>query len=165
MIYNYPRLQLNFKYLQKYDILDKKLVFNKVNFICMYRTQIELMNIEKINFLSTSLTQEWLCGQKSTIQNCFLSYTHNLKLIYFETTLRKLGFWNFLDLYINSIFIYDYRSLPKMIFYFEKTSYFNTFSFNLWQNNFLFTKLKENSPEVYQLKQQSSVKSTHFYFN
>lgn len=58
MIYNYPRLQLNFKYLQKYDILDKKLVFNKVNFICMYRTQIELMNIEKINFLSTSLTQE-----------------------------------------------------------------------------------------------------------
>ena len=165
MIYNYPRLQLNFKYLQKYDILDKKSVFHKVNFICMYRTQIKLMNIEKLNFLSTLLTQEWLCGQKSTMPNCFLSYIHSVKLIYFETTLRKLGFWNFLDLYINSIFIHDYRSLPKIIFYLEKTSYFSTFSFNLWQNNFLFTKLKENSPEVYQLKQQSSVKSTHCYFN
>ena len=58
MIYHYPRLQLNFKYLQKYDILDKKSVFHKVNFICMYRTQIKLMNIEKLNFLSTLLTQE-----------------------------------------------------------------------------------------------------------
>lgn len=164
MIYNYPRLHLNFKYLQKYDILDKKLVFHKVNFICIYRTQIESINIEKFNFLSTLLTQEWLCDQKPIIQNCFLSYTHSVKLIYFKTTLRKLSFWNFLDLYINSIFIHDYRSLPKMIFYFEKTSYFNTFSINLWQNNFLFPKLKESSSE-YQLKQQSSLKSIHFYFN
>jgi hypothetical protein len=164
MIYNYPRLHLNFKYLQKYDILDKKLVFHKVNFICIYRTQIESINIEKLNFLSTLLTQEWLCGQKPIIQNCFLSYTHSIKLIYFKTTLRKLSFWNFLDLYINSIFIYDYQSLPKMIFYFEKTSYFNIFSLNLWQNNFLFPKLKENSSE-YQLKQQSPLKSIHLYFN
>jgi hypothetical protein len=92
MIYNYPRLHLNFKYLQKYDILDKKLVFHKVNFICIYRTQIESINIEKLNFLSTLLTQEWLCGQKPIIQNCFLSYTHSIKLIYFKTTLRKLSF-------------------------------------------------------------------------
>nr|AVK39579.1 hypothetical protein [Sheathia arcuata] len=165
MIYNYPRLQLNFKYLQKYDIIDKKLIFHKVNFACTYRTRIESMNIEKLNFLSTSVTQEWLCGQKSAIQNCFLYYKHNTKSIYFETILRKLSFWNFLDLYINSIFIHNYRNSLKMIFYFEKMSYFNTFSFNLWQNNFLFTKLKENSSEVYHLKQQSSVKSTHFYFS
>lgn len=165
MIYNYPRLQLNFNYLQKYDLLDKRLTFQNVNFICTHLTQLKSANVEKLAFLSTLLTQEWFCGQKLIIQDYFLLHAYNKKKIYFKTTLRKSSFWNSLDLYMNSIFIHKFQDSPKTIFYLEKIPYLNTFSFNLWKNNFLFSRLKEDYLLVYQLKYKPSVSSINFHLN
>ena len=165
MIYNYSRLQLNFNYLQKYDLLDKKLVFQNVNFICTYFTQLKPANVEKLAFLSNLLTQEWFCGQKLIIQDYFLFHTYNKKEIHFKITLRKSNFWNLLDLCMNSIFIHEVQTLPKTVLYFEKIPYLNNFSFNLWKNNFLFPRLKEDYLLIYQLKYKPSVSSINFRLN
>nr|YP_010316768.1 hypothetical protein MRV80_mgp10 [Batrachospermum sp.]UNB13418.1 hypothetical protein [Batrachospermum sp.] len=145
MQYNYPRLKINYNYLQKYDVLDNNMATFYNPFACINLLQLELINTEKLNFLPILLIQEWFYGQRLIIQNHSLSNTYNKKSTHLKVTVRRINFWNVLDLCLNSIFILE-KTKNKFwgIFYNKKSMYSLILPLDLTKVDFLLPKTKES---------------------
>lgn len=144
MFYNYPRLQINYNYLQKYDVLDNNMMLFHNPLTCVSLLQLESTSTETSNFLPTLLTKEWFYGQRIITKNYSSSNTYNRKRMRLKVTIRKTNFWNILDLYLSSIFIFEEpKSKFWGIFYRKKNMYSIILPFSLMRVDFLFPKMKE----------------------
>jgi hypothetical protein len=145
MHYNYPRLKINYNYLQKYDVLDSNMITFYNPLTCVSLLRLELVNTEKLNFLPILLVQEWFYGQRLIIHNYSSSNTYSKKSVHLKVSVRKINFWNVLDLCLSSIFLLEE---PKNrfwgVFYDKKNTYSLILSFDLMKVNFLFPKTKES---------------------
>nr|YP_009515608.1 hypothetical protein [Sirodotia delicatula]AVK39600.1 hypothetical protein [Sirodotia delicatula] len=104
MRYNYPRLKLYYECLYKYDLIDSKVQWDYNLVYTSTFSQLESSKIENIELLHVLMTDEWFHGQKSATENYSLTSVHPEKSIRIKLTIRKFGFWNFLDICLSSIF-------------------------------------------------------------
>lgn len=145
MYYNYPRLKINYNHLQKYDVLDSNMVTFYNPFACVSLLRLKLVNTEKLNFLPILLTQEWFYGQRLIINNYSSSNTYSKKNVHLKVSVRKINFWNVLDLCLSSIFILEE---PKNKFWgvshHKKNMYSLILPLSLMKVDFLFPKTKES---------------------
>lgn len=160
----YPRLHIYYKFLGKFDTLDKNipLKLQKLNFL-----RIINKNSKDKNFIFSLLSLEFFCNQRFDIKNEKRLNKFRKTLLFF-TTLRRDKLFLFLENNLESFFLLR----RQKIFYIEDKLFLNFsqklnfFYYNKFINSQFYVKLRIFSILIFSLNlDKKNLKMiTNYYF-